>query len=566
MATLALATLTSAVLLSACGSGSGSSPSSASPGAVSLDVTDAANPNYAHVYVTVAGVAFHTSTNASFGTYSSSRISGWQVTRLATPQTVDLAQLSNGVMYAGTSSGNTPLFSGITLPMGNYQQIRIFLASTEAAYVGSVTGLTYNNEVVLNGSSTEFPLRIPTAGEGIRLIPEAPVAVTGSNNVQLAVDFNLNDDVVQVAPNGNTEFILKPRLGFFNLDSVGAITGQVSFSNLSTSTAPPLDVKAEQVTANSSYRKIYRVTVADKSTGVFNLAPLPIFGNATTASYDILIRGRNVQTTIVSGVRIHSGTTLSSGAVNLGIITVEPGTEFTAQLAQPMRPRGAWVDFYQTISGDPVPYEVRFRHLDPYTGLLGTPENLSLSPIQVASYSPGQALTFAPDSSSVGSYTAVANAAGFYGPGAPMQVTGTSAGQAVLIPNTPANSPQPLTTTSQSSLTTIFDLTLLGTGMGPGMGRGHHGLGILNEGQLFVTYGGMIVDSDGTVSGNATFGTDLTRGGGPNNSFTMSLPGDVSGAVYGLYALGWTSSVLTAGSLTDVDMRYGNAAASVQMR
>src|SRR6185369_15727325 len=334
------------LFISACSTGSDISAGVGTGGTGSvtavakLDVTDAPASDYAHVYVTVTGVAFHTSSKAAFSGYSSGAASGWRISRLAAPKTIDLARLANGTMYADLN-GNSSLFEGIELPAGSYQQIRIFLASTEDAYVGTVPGLTYNNEVQLNGDGAHYPLRVPSSSEGIKVLPETPVEVTGGNNISLALDFNLNNDVIRLSPGGATEFMLKPRLGFFDMGSVGAITGTIGFANLSTS---GLEVKAEQVKAGGQYRTVARLTSVDRSTGRFNLYPLQVFGNATTATYDILIRGRNVQTAIVKGVKVHKSASPSAGAIDLGTITMQPGAEFTAQLGNAMHPTGSWLN------------------------------------------------------------------------------------------------------------------------------------------------------------------------------------------------------------------------------
>ncbi|GFE61816.1 DUF4382 domain-containing protein [Geobacter sp. AOG2] len=557
-----------ALLVSACG---GSGGSAAPSGTVSLDVTDAPSLDYTHVYITVTRVGFHTDANAD-GTST-----GWQTITLAAPVTVDLAQLANGAMYADTNGG-AALFSNFTLPVGTYRQIRIYLASTEDALTTSAgaLGLTYNNEVQLTGDTAHYALRIPTPDGGIRLIPESPVVVTDGGNVKLALDFNLNNDVVEVAPNGATEFILKPRLGYFDMNAVGAITGSVSFGNLSTSR---IVVKAEQVKdpsdpANASgtnYRIVRRWTGVDKTTGAFTLYPLPVFGNATTATYDILVRGRGVQTAIVKGITVHKGATPATG-VNLGTITLNAGNEYTAQLTTAMHPSGAWMSFYQTVTGDAVPFEVRYRHLNPYTGLLWRSIELSSDPIQVYTYDAASgSIGAATASPANGAFTAVADAADFYGRGTAMALAGT-AGQAVGMVNAAANAPAVAAPATANSITTIFDMTRMGQGMGFGMGRGMAGILKPTKGQLFVTHGGMIIDSLGTLTGDTTVGAAMNAGGGAGHPVVMAnLPGgsagqSLPGAFYGVYGLGWGSGVIAAGSTHGIDLRNGSATATVVMR
>ena len=565
---------TLAALISACGGSGSTTPGSTPSGAVSLDVTDAPSLDYSHVYITVTKVGFHTDANAG------SDDPAWQTVTLAAPVTVDLAQLANGTMYAGTNGG-AALFSNFTLPVGTYRQIRIYLVSTEDALAASASalGLTYNNEVQQNGDSGHYALRIPTPDDGIRLVPESPVVVTAGGSVKLALDFNLNNDVVEVAPNGTTEFILKPRLGYFDMNTVGAVQGTVSFGNLSTSR---IVVKAEQLkdpsdpgnASGKNYRIVRRWTGVDKSTGAFTLYPLPVFGNATTATYDILVRGLGAQTAIVKGVTVHKGTTPATGGVNLGSITLNAGQQYTAQLTTAMHPSGAWMNFYQTVNGDAVPFEVRYRHLNPYTGLLWKSIELSTGPIQVYSYNAAAGSIGAPTASPAnGNFTVVADAVDFYGRGASMALAGT-AGQAVLMANAVANAPAVAAPATANSITTVFDMTRMGQGLGFGMGKGMPGILKPTKGQLFVTHGGMIIDSLGTLTipADTSVGNAMNAGGGAGHPVVMmNLPGGsagqaLPGAFYGVYGLGWGGGVIVAGSTHGIDLRSGNATATVMMR
>jgi hypothetical protein len=547
----------------------GSSGTSSTPTAqvsnaqVKVDVTDAPSPDFSHVYVTVTAVGFHLTDTAGFAGYSSGIQNGWQVTRLAAPVTVDLAALTNGQVLADVTG--TPLFANITLTPGTYKQIRLFLASTEDALTPSATaaGLTYNNEVQLVGDTTDhYPLRVPCPVEGIRLIPEYPVVVTAGGSLSIVLDFNLTSDVVETNPNGSIEYVLKPRLGYFDMSSVGAVTGTVAiaFSNLST---PRFVIKAEQNTG-ATYRVVRRWTTVNNQSGIFNLYPLPVFGNATTASYDIVVRGLGVETAIVKGVTVHKGSTLASGAANLGTINMVAGGQFTAQLAKPMHPSGAWIDFYQTISGDTVPYNIRDRHLDPYTGKFYNPIELSSSALLVASYTPGQALVFTPDSTSAGSFTVVASAGGYYGPGQATTVTGTNGQTDVPITfDLTYGMPQVVAPALPGNITTYFDMEYFGMGRGAGMGMGYRSNRYPTAGQLFATLGGMIMDSTGNLAGNASVKIAL---GNPEDSVVINdLPSGVAGTTYGLYAMGWGDGILAAGKLGGVSLESGSVSKTMQM-
>ena len=553
-------------LLGACGGGGSNANAPAPAGVARVDVTDAASTDYAHVYVTVTGVAFHVKPDVGFSDYSSAKTAGWQTTRLATPVTIDLAQLVNGRTSADPTTGAS-LFSGLTLPVGSYGQIRIFLASSEAALTPSATnlGLTYNNEVQLAGDPTHYPMHIPTPEEGIRLIPETPVTVSPTSNPRLVLDFNLNNDVVEVSPNGTPEFILKARLGYYDMSSVGAVTGFVSsaFGNLSSNRVV---VKAEQVKSGAAYRITRRLTLPDKASGAFTLYPLPIFGNNTTATYDILIRGLKLSTAIVKGVTVHKGSTPGSGATSLGTVNMLAGTQFNVQTGTALRPTGAWINFYQAIANDPNPFEVRYRHLDPYTGKFpaGSPEALSLGKVQVASYGAGLPLVFSADTGTPGTYTAVAEMDGLYSRGATVNNI-TGAANALVNVDFSGSLPAVLPSANPESISVAFDMSFFGTGMGAGMGRsGAPRSDYPNKGQVFVTHGGMIIDAQGALTGDGGISSAM-RPNAAAVSLSQSYPGGVGDTVYGLYAIGWNPT-LAEGSVRGVDLSAGPQAVKIKMK
>jgi len=66
-------------------------------------------------------------------------------------------------------------------------------------------------------------------------------------------------------------------------------------------------------------------------------------------------------------------------------------------LSGSMAPTGSWVNFFQTLpaSLDPLPYEVRFRHVNPFSGMIDIPFPLSSGSIHVADYVAGAAPSFA---------------------------------------------------------------------------------------------------------------------------------------------------------------------------
>jgi len=505
-------------------------------GTVDVDLMDSASLEYTHVYITVNRIAFHTSPDA--GTDAA----GWEVQDISGhPVTIDLAQLANGKLYADTSANNLPLFSHLELPIGTYRQIRLYLASTEDAVLPSAKalGLRYNNQAVFEEGDIA-PVRFPNSGEGIKLIPETPFVVAIGKPVRLALDFNLMDDMLDVYPTGPVECIFKPRLGYFDMASAGAVKGKIAFGNLS---SPYFVVKAEQVDTGKNCRVVRRTTTVDKNTGEFNLYPLPVFGNNSTAVYDILLRGENVQTTIVKNVKVHRGTTLAAGAVNLGAITMKPGREFTAQLHDPYHPSGAWVVFYQTLTTDPVPFEVRNCHLDPYTGKFAFHLGLSCEPIQLYDFSTGSLSGPTSDATTApGGFSAIAEAV-LYGRSSGVTVIGTADTLATFTPNNLTALP---TANRIDANITIPASLQVG----------------LNRGYIFITSGGLVVDCYQADS-------LITAGGG---SYTIpNLPGGTTaaplpGALYGVSFEGWGGGNAVAGSQFNIDLSTGNGSAAITMK
>ena len=161
------------IALQACGGSGGGNGGSAQTGAVQLSLTDAPG-DFDHVYITVKDVWFHTSDVAD------PRASDWLKYPLSTPVTLDLLSLANGNMQS--------IWNNIQLPIGNYQQIRIFLVPTYTSNPPS--GHQYYNEVVV-GSST-YPLYIPDADHGIKLV--GTFSVAGGGTLKLAIDFDAGHD------------------------------------------------------------------------------------------------------------------------------------------------------------------------------------------------------------------------------------------------------------------------------------------------------------------------------------------------------------------------------------
>jgi hypothetical protein len=414
------AAVAAALGLAACGGGS-SSPGTAGgnvapTGVVNVQLTDGPSDEFQHVWVTVKAISFHTSPNEVWTPSDAT----WVKYTLPAPVTIDLTTLNNGTLDS--------VFSGLSLPVGTYHQIRFFFAgaddglTTSALDTDDSTGaaLQWNDQVeYLNGANnwaiTEAPLEIAYPTQGIELL--GTFSVTTSSTLTLAVDFDLEHIIVPFNHGGLTYFTMKPNLAYYDMSQVAAITGQVNPAQLcqtaaaqisqSTPCAYNLIVKAELLTADGSRHAVVRETTVDPVTGNFTLYPLATTdaaGNAITA-YDVLVRGREMETMLVTGVPVgvgtHPGGTGSAAPTSLQstalVLTLNEG-EYTAQFASPLAPlTSGYAIFQQTLPGaGAVPYEVRWRNTDPFLGSFRNPIPLqgATSSLHLAPYNAGNTLSF----------------------------------------------------------------------------------------------------------------------------------------------------------------------------
>ena len=494
-----------AALLAGCGGESASNET----GTAVIALTDAPSTeeSFDNVLITVKEVWFHTSDAAGPGE------AGWLKYPLTVPRTIDLAHLVDGAFSEVLNR---------TLPVGHYQQIRIFLADTkDDDYLSP-----YNNEVIVGGQT--YPLWIPASLHGIALVGR--FQVTAGGTLRLVVDFDIGHDVVRITRNGNTEYILKPRLRYFDLDNSGAIRGQIDAATRSAGYY--FVFKAEQKSEDNTRYVVKRFT-GIRSDNTFLLSFLP------PGTYDVLMRGRGVETVIVRGVPVTKGAVTDLGPA----INMPTGTEFTANTTT--SPTGAWVDFHQTldntITGVPeIPYEVRFRHVDPFTGSFHFPIALSNGPIHFGTFQAGGAIPFqaiTPKEWSGGNagFSAVADAFLF------------ERTSFVPFDNT---SPGPVFAGRMSVMAGTVPYTASGT-ISSFLGASMR----LDSNALFVVHKGLLVDTYRNQNVPMQFGPGLTAA-----YSTLTLPGGVPRAIYAIDMLGWSASPPTfaAGIPVLADLRAGN--------
>lgn len=505
-----------AITLQACSGGEGGG-NNAATGVATVSLTDAPG-DFDHAWITVKDIWFHTSDAAGPGE------GGWLKYPLDAPKTVDLLTLSKGTVGA-------PVWGNIKLPVGAYQQIRVLLAPTFDA--NPPDGHSYYNEVVI-GSNT-YPLRAPDAEHGIRL--NGNFQITENGTLKLAIDFDADHDIVDIQHNGVTEYILKPRLAYFDLDHAGAIVGSIDVASAGTNSTSRFVIKAEQVNdpLDPQYHVVKRTTVVDPATGKFVFYPLK------PGVYDIVIRGIGYQTAIVKGVSVASGTTPADGATVVPEITMTASSGDYVVDGAISSPTGAWVNFYQTLQGPgEVPYEVRFRHFNPLTGKF-TGFKLSHDQIQLASYVSGTLMTGPTGTDPVegaGKFSAVADAV-LYDRSA-SQLVSSATTTVSFVDLTPA---APAISRSVSGTISI-----------PAAG-----MGMMDRGVLFAVHDGMIVNAvpiDNKMSSGGDYAMDNLPGGSP------AAP--LRGAFYGIEAMGWSSSLPAAKAISlpgIADLRTGNASA-----
>ena len=312
-----LATL---LALGACGGGGGSGSAMPTPnGVANVQITDGPGDEFQHVWVTITSLAFHTSADQVWSASDAT----WITKTLPAPVTLDLASLNNGTL-------NSTLFAGLSLPQGTYRQIRFFFDGAEAPLDASAlatvdsngAALQWNDQVEYLAPGTtqasESPLEIAYPTQGIQL--QGSFTVGAGAALNLAVDFDLERMIVPFNHDGQTYFTMRPNLQYFDLSQSAAITGTIDPTHLCPSAAATLAqapacafnivVKAETLAADGSRHVVARETMADPVTGRFTLYPLATkdAGGKAIAAYDVLIRGRNLETMIVTSVPVTSGT------------------------------------------------------------------------------------------------------------------------------------------------------------------------------------------------------------------------------------------------------------------
>jgi hypothetical protein len=270
-----LSLLLCAILIAGCSGGS-SSMSASAMGNVVVSISDPPscknpNGNFQHVYITVRSVEAHIDPNASDSS------SGWQelAPQLASqPMQIDLfSSTQTNCVLAQLGSAS--------LPVGNYQQIRLLLVSNSPAAADVVpsnnacAGNGYNC-VVLNDNTIHELALSSQANTGLKIPPGqivgGPISVSAGQTVDLNIDFNACASIIQ---EGNGQFRLKPTLtaGQITPNNSG-VAGQV----LDSATHMPISGRVLVAIEQPDKGGVDRIVMeaAGDANGNFRFCPLPV--------------------------------------------------------------------------------------------------------------------------------------------------------------------------------------------------------------------------------------------------------------------------------------------------
>jgi hypothetical protein len=284
------ASVMAALALTACGGGGGDSTSASAGGTGTLQVsmTDAPSCGYDHVWVTVQKVRVTQSASASDSD------AGWQDIALATPQRIDLLNLTNGVMQ---SLGST------SLPAGDYQQVRLVLADNSS-------GQDPMANAVQPTGGQPIAMQTPSAQQsGLKL--QSHFTVQAGQQSDLLIDFDACRSVVKAGQSGR--YILKPVL---RVTPQAQVTSSIQGYVTTTLTLSATTVSAQQ---NGS---VVRSTTPDAS-GKFVLSSLP------DGTYTVVVTSDQHATGVVSNVPLNNAagsTTLNGTATAIVLPSSTMGT------------------------------------------------------------------------------------------------------------------------------------------------------------------------------------------------------------------------------------------------
>jgi hypothetical protein len=340
--------------------------------------------------------------------------------------------------------------------------------------------------------------------------------------VTSSVSFDTARDLVDFSFGGRPGFLLNPALAARDIDKVGTIQARLDVSSLAPNAVtgrPDVEVTAERLD-EAAKRRVEVASAAVRPDGTFTLYPLPLENVADSTAYDVVIHGPGVTTVVLRGVPVAAGAPRAD--VAFGTITLLASPTYGANLAagSSVAPRGARVQFFQTVAGDDAPFLIEQQAVDPVTGALATNALLSAAPVVLSgTFGDSFSLTAATPVEGAGRYS-VSTAAPLYGSGdfaaapvAPPAAAGITA--AFTVPPLSIGPPA-VPGTIAATVTTVAP-------------------GKYDDGVLLVTHDGAVV-----TAAPLTPVLAAARSGGVVN--VADVPSGVERGLYFIEAWAWSSA------------------------
>jgi hypothetical protein len=207
--------------------------SSSSTGTMSLAVNDTPVDGAQMVVVAFTGVDLMSSGNL-------------QSFPFATERTINLLSLQG--------SASAQLLSGVTVPAGNYQWIRLDIDPA--------------NSYIITSTGARYPLDIPSGSQtGLKLV--SGFTVDQGSQSDFLIDFNLRQSLTESNSGGTTSYLLNPALRLVNLETAGSVSGTA---------ATTLSINGESINNTACDPAVY---VYPQGTTVFNGFDVSVSGGTT---------------------------------------------------------------------------------------------------------------------------------------------------------------------------------------------------------------------------------------------------------------------------------------------
>ena len=275
--------------------------------------------NFQNVWVTVRSVMVHISSTAG------DNDTGWQeiAPNLANaPIQLDLLSIPAGGCILAM------LGSNVSLPAGDYQQIRLILLANNATSGPSPNACSTVNAfncVVLANNGGTFALNLSSqANTGLKIPPGqivgGPIRVGAGQHVDLNIDFNVCASLVR---QGNNQWRLRPTLTAGQVSSVstgigGRVVDSVTTNPLTGGAGAEVQVALEMPDSGGIDRIIMQA--AADSSGNFNFCPVP------AGTYDVVAVGQD-GAGVTYGATVVTGVTQGTALGNIPLIAqAAPGT------------------------------------------------------------------------------------------------------------------------------------------------------------------------------------------------------------------------------------------------